>query len=194
MHTGVSPDHHRTIPPAIPGTHQAGESGDKGGRLAVAVMVGWLVNRGFLTSATDQGSQVVKKLHLGVASPVSPPSPLHIPSISPRFEAGEMEGVRWEYGGTGPAGSPVCHLGTNLPKQAFVGNGDCPGAGFGYNGRRMFKALIGPLIEWYQGALATGGYWLVGLLMAIESSILPLPSEVVIPPAAHLAYTRTRFR
>jgi membrane protein DedA with SNARE-associated domain len=49
--------------------------------------------------------------------------------------------------------------------------------------------LFKPLIEWYLGALQTGGYFLVALLMAVESSILPLPSEVVIPPAAHLAYT-----
>ena len=39
------------------------------------------------------------------------------------------------------------------------------------------------------GALAKGGYWLVALLMAVESSIIPLPSEVVIPPAAHLAWS-----
>ena len=39
------------------------------------------------------------------------------------------------------------------------------------------------------GALGKGGYPLVALLMAIESSILPLPSELVIPPAAHLAHT-----
>ncbi len=38
-------------------------------------------------------------------------------------------------------------------------------------------------------ALAKGGYALIALLMAVESSILPLPSEVVIPPAAHLAHT-----
>jgi membrane protein DedA with SNARE-associated domain len=50
----------------------------------------------------------------------------------------------------------------------------------------MFKALIG----WYLNSLATGGYPLVALLMAMESSIIPLPSEVVIPPAAHLAYTK----
>jgi membrane protein DedA with SNARE-associated domain len=49
----------------------------------------------------------------------------------------------------------------------------------------MFKQLI----DWYMNALASGGYPLVGLLMAAESSILPLPSEVVIPPAAHLAHT-----
>ena len=49
----------------------------------------------------------------------------------------------------------------------------------------MFK----PLIDWYLGALQSGGYPLVGLLMAMESSVIPLPSEVVIPPAAHLAHT-----
>lgn len=49
----------------------------------------------------------------------------------------------------------------------------------------MFKALI----DWYMETLATGGYPLIALLMAVESSIVPLPSEVVIPPAAHLAHT-----
>jgi len=49
----------------------------------------------------------------------------------------------------------------------------------------MFKGLI----NWYWTTLKTGGYPLIGLLMAIESSIVPLPSEVIIPPAAHLAHT-----
>lgn len=49
----------------------------------------------------------------------------------------------------------------------------------------MFKALI----DWYMETLATGGYPLIALLMAVEISIVPLPSEVVIPPAAHLAHT-----
>jgi membrane protein DedA with SNARE-associated domain len=49
--------------------------------------------------------------------------------------------------------------------------------------------MFGSLIAWYKGALAKGGYPLVALLMAIESSIVPLPSEVIIPPAAHLAWT-----
>jgi membrane protein DedA with SNARE-associated domain len=53
----------------------------------------------------------------------------------------------------------------------------------------MLKALFKPIIEWYMGALAKGGYALIALLMAIESSVVPLPSEVVIPPAAHLAHT-----
>jgi len=53
----------------------------------------------------------------------------------------------------------------------------------------MLKTIIQPIIEWYQNSLASGGYPLVALLMAIESSLLPLPSELVIPPAAHLAYS-----
>ncbi|MFA6560312.1 MAG: DedA family protein [Verrucomicrobiia bacterium] len=53
----------------------------------------------------------------------------------------------------------------------------------------MFK----PLIDWYMATLDSGGYPLVALLMAVESSIAPLPSEVVIPPAAHIAYTTGKF-
>ena len=53
----------------------------------------------------------------------------------------------------------------------------------------MFKGLI----DWYLGALDSGGYPLIVLLMAIESSIAPLPSEFVIPPAAHLAHSQGRF-
>jgi membrane protein DedA with SNARE-associated domain len=47
----------------------------------------------------------------------------------------------------------------------------------------LFKGLF----DWYGQSLDTGGYWLVALLMAIESSIVPLPSELVIPPAAIIA-------
>jgi len=46
-----------------------------------------------------------------------------------------------------------------------------------------------PLTTWYSQSLQTGGYPLIILLMAIESSLLPLPSELVIPPAAILAST-----
>ena len=49
--------------------------------------------------------------------------------------------------------------------------------------------LINRLNEWYSHALQSGGYPLVALMMAVESSLFPLPSEIVIPPAAHLAYT-----
>ena len=50
----------------------------------------------------------------------------------------------------------------------------------------MFKELI----DWYLSSLESGGYPLIVLLMAIESSVVPLPSELVIPPAAHLAHTK----
>ena len=53
----------------------------------------------------------------------------------------------------------------------------------------MFKSLI----DWYLGALEMGGYPLIALLMAIESSVVPLPSEVIIPPAAHLAHSSGKF-
>ena len=48
----------------------------------------------------------------------------------------------------------------------------------------MLKHLFQPLLDWYQTALETGGFWVVGLLMTCESSVLPLPSESVIPLAA----------
>ncbi|HZR18087.1 MAG TPA: DedA family protein [Verrucomicrobiae bacterium] len=66
-----------------------------------------------------------------------------------------------------------------------TGNLVSSGEAFDYNGGRMLKGLI----DWYLARLGTGGYPLIGLLMAIESSIVPLPSELIIPPAAHLAYT-----
>ena len=53
--------------------------------------------------------------------------------------------------------------------------------------------VLKDFVDWYLAALDTGGYWLVAGLMALESSILPLPSEVVIPPAAHLAATTGRM-
>ncbi|MEI6590197.1 MAG: DedA family protein [Verrucomicrobiota bacterium] len=48
--------------------------------------------------------------------------------------------------------------------------------------------LITHLISWYAASLETGGYPLVILLMAIESSIIPVPSELVIPFAAYQAH------
>lgn len=49
--------------------------------------------------------------------------------------------------------------------------------------------MFSEFVAWYLGALESGGYLLVAVLMALESSVIPLPSEVVIPPAAHLAVT-----
>jgi len=48
----------------------------------------------------------------------------------------------------------------------------------------MLKHLFQPLLDWYQTALESGGAWVVGLLMTCESSVLPLPSESIIPLAA----------
>jgi len=55
------------------------------------------------------------------------------------------------------------------------------------------KALIASLITWYQGALDQYGYPLVVALMAIESTIFPVPSELVIPFAADHAHKTGRF-
>ncbi|MDQ6622002.1 MAG: DedA family protein [Verrucomicrobiota bacterium] len=43
------------------------------------------------------------------------------------------------------------------------------------------------LLEVWFGWVQHWGYWGIIVLMAMESSILPVPSEVVIPPAAFLA-------
>jgi membrane protein DedA with SNARE-associated domain len=42
------------------------------------------------------------------------------------------------------------------------------------------------IIDWYKANL---NYGTITLLMAVESSFVPLPSELVIPPAAYLAVT-----
>ncbi len=44
--------------------------------------------------------------------------------------------------------------------------------------------------DWYLAALAHGGYALIAALMALESTLVPIPSEVIIPPAAYLAHTQ----
>ncbi|MDI9400879.1 MAG: DedA family protein [Limisphaerales bacterium] len=51
------------------------------------------------------------------------------------------------------------------------------------------QELIAGLLEWYKGTLDSGGYTLIALLMAMESTIIPIPSEVIIPPAAMMIET-----
>ena len=46
------------------------------------------------------------------------------------------------------------------------------------------------LIEMWFGWVQSGGYMAVFWLMALESTIVPIPSEVVIPPAAIVAATQ----
>ena len=38
--------------------------------------------------------------------------------------------------------------------------------------------------------IGQGGYWLIAGLMALESTFVPIPSEMIIPPAAYLAHTQ----
>ncbi len=49
--------------------------------------------------------------------------------------------------------------------------------------------LISKLADWYANALQTWGAPAIGLMMALESTVVPIPSELIIPPAAHLAHT-----
>lgn len=42
--------------------------------------------------------------------------------------------------------------------------------------------------EWF---VQNANYWFVFIFMAIESSFIPFPSELVVPPAAYLAVTNT---
>jgi membrane protein DedA with SNARE-associated domain len=51
-------------------------------------------------------------------------------------------------------------------------------------------ALLHQFSDWYLSVLAQGGYWLIAGLMALESTFVPIPSEVIIPPAAYLAHTQ----
>lgn len=46
--------------------------------------------------------------------------------------------------------------------------------------------LVQRLLASYQHSLQTGGYPYIVFLMALESSVVPLPSELVIPPAVLL--------
>ena len=47
--------------------------------------------------------------------------------------------------------------------------------------------MLHHLVEVWYGWVRDGGYWAIIALMAMESSIIPVPSEIVIPPAAFLA-------
>lgn len=54
-------------------------------------------------------------------------------------------------------------------------------------------ALLQHFSDWYLATLSKGGYGLIAGLMALESTIVPIPSEVIIPPAAYLAHTQGQF-
>lgn len=62
-------------------------------------------------------------------------------------------------------------------------------AAFVHNGRmtEWFSAVSNEWLNAWMQWITDWGYWGVGALMAMESSIIPVPSEVVVPPAAIMA-------
>lgn len=49
---------------------------------------------------------------------------------------------------------------------------------------KIMQEIITQVVDWY---MANMNYWTITLLMAIESSFIPFPSEIIIPPAAYKA-------
>lgn len=49
---------------------------------------------------------------------------------------------------------------------------------------KIMQEIITQVIDWY---MANMNYWTITLLMAVESSFIPFPSEIIIPPAAYKA-------
>jgi len=52
----------------------------------------------------------------------------------------------------------------------------------------VLKSIFQPLLTWYLATLKTAGYPVIVLLMTMESSVLPIPAEAIMPPAAYLAW------
>jgi membrane protein DedA with SNARE-associated domain len=50
------------------------------------------------------------------------------------------------------------------------------------------REALAHLIQWYQNTLDAGGYPLIAALMAMESTVVPIPSELIIPFAAQRAH------
>ncbi|MBO7414140.1 MAG: DedA family protein [Fibrobacter sp.] len=57
-------------------------------------------------------------------------------------------------------------------------------AALSFAGETEKASVYTQIIDWYNSNL---NYWTIALLMAIESSFIPFPSELVIPPAAYQA-------
>src|ERR1035437_8369214 len=95
---------------------------------------------------------------------------------------------------TGKTPVPATGSGRSLPHLprfnffTIIRQSDCAAVFFSYNHRLMHQ-IIQSLSDWYNHALQTGVYPAIALMMAVESSLFPLPSEIVIPPAAHWAHT-----
>lgn len=48
--------------------------------------------------------------------------------------------------------------------------------------------MIESAMLWFVALIGKMGYFGIGILMMVESSVLPLPSEIVVPPAGYLVY------
>jgi len=60
-------------------------------------------------------------------------------------------------------------------------------------GNRLVGRAAAPFYRLVSIGLEPGGYWLIAGLMALESTLVPIPSEVIVPPAAYLAHTQGSF-
>jgi membrane protein DedA with SNARE-associated domain len=58
---------------------------------------------------------------------------------------------------------------------------------------QLLHDYLQQLADWYNHSLDHGGYALIILLMIMESSVVPIPSEVIIPPAVFLALQNGRL-
>lgn len=52
----------------------------------------------------------------------------------------------------------------------------------------MLESILTPVGNWIKDIISDMGYWGVVLTMAIESSNIPLPSEIIMPFAGYLVY------
>lgn len=55
----------------------------------------------------------------------------------------------------------------------------------------MIPLAIFDASSFFQWFVENANYWFVFIFMTIESSFIPFPSEVVVPPAAYLACTNS---
>ena len=55
------------------------------------------------------------------------------------------------------------------------------------------KQYLHAFFLWIMGVMQQGGYLGIVVLMAMESSVFPVPSELVIPPAAYLAHAEGKM-
>lgn len=53
----------------------------------------------------------------------------------------------------------------------------------------MLEQILAPVANWVMWLISTTGYWGVGLAMAIESCLIPLPSEIIMPFSGYLVST-----